>query len=109
MTARRLRPFGTTIFAEMTALAHQHDAINLSQGFPDFDGPSSVIDAAVAALRGGDNQYSRSQGAPILVEAIAAAHERYYGLRYDPLTEVGVYNGATEGIAAALLGMLESG
>jgi len=107
--SQRLRPFGTTIFSEMTALAVAHDAINLSQGFPDFDGPAEVVEAASAALRAGENQYARSPGHPRLVAAIAATLEAWYGLRYDPLTEVTVTSGATEGIAASLLGLLEPG
>ena len=72
MIASRLRPFGTTIFSEMTRLAQQHGAINLSQGFPDFEGPPGIIEAAIEALRDGNNQYARSMGMPALVEAIAA-------------------------------------
>lgn len=108
-TAERLRPFGTTIFATMTALAESHSAINLAQGFPDFEGPASIITSAVEALRSGDNQYARSRGHPRLVEAAAAEAEALYGLHYDPLTEVVVTSGATEGIASALLGLLNPG
>ena len=104
MTARALEPYGTSIFAEMTRLANEHDALNLAQGFPDFDGPTEIIDAAVAALRGGANQYARSRGQPQLVRAISDCHERFYGLSWDPDSEVGVFAGATEGIAAAILG-----
>ncbi len=109
MTASRLRPFGTTIFSEMTALAQQHGAINLAQGFPDFDGPQEVIDAACDALRRGHNQYARSMGHPLLVEALATKVERFGGGRYDPMREVVVFGGATEGLAAAMLGLLEPG
>jgi N-succinyldiaminopimelate aminotransferase len=109
MTATRLRPFGATIFAEMTRLAQERGALNLSQGFPDFDGPAEIIDAAVAAMRGGENQYARSRGHLALVRAIAASRRRHYGLDYDPETEVMVCSGATEGIAAALLGLLDPG
>jgi N-succinyldiaminopimelate aminotransferase len=109
MIAQRLRPFGTTIFAEMTALATERGAINLSQGFPDFDGPPVVVEAAVEALRAGHNQYARSMGRPELVRAISAHHRRFYGLDYDPMGEVVVFSGATEGIAAALLGLLDPG
>ncbi|MEM7167690.1 MAG: aminotransferase class I/II-fold pyridoxal phosphate-dependent enzyme [Planctomycetota bacterium] len=105
----RLRPFGTTIFSEMSRLAGEHSAINLSQGFPDFDGPPEIIDAAIDAMRGGDNQYSRSLGHPRLVQAVAEMLARRYDLLIDPMTEVGVTCGATEGIAAALLGMLNPG
>ena len=109
MIAEKLVPFGTTVFAEMTALAQRHNAINLAQGFPDFEGPSEMVEAAVEALRSGDNQYARSRGHPVLVEAIAEAQNRYYGLSYDPTDEVVVFNGATEGIAASLLGILNPG
>jgi N-succinyldiaminopimelate aminotransferase len=105
----RLIPFGTTVFAEMTALAQRHDAINLAQGFPDFEGPAEIVEAAVRAIRSGDNQYARSRGHPPLVEAIAEAQQRFYGLEYDPMDEVVVFNGATEGIAASLLGILNPG
>ena len=97
---KKLRPFGTTIFAEMTALAQEHGAINLAQGFPDFEGPPEIVEAAVRALRSGDNQYARSRGHPELVRAIAETQEHYYGLAYDPMEEVVVFSGATEGIAA---------
>jgi N-succinyldiaminopimelate aminotransferase len=107
--AERLIPFGTTVFAEMTALAQKHDAINLAQGFPDFEGPPEIVEAAVRAIRSGDNQYARSRGHPPLVEAIAEAQERFYGLEYDPMEEVVVFNGATEGISASLLGILNPG
>ncbi len=109
MIASRLRPFGTTIFSEMTRLALEHGAVNLSQGFPDFEGPARVIEAAVAALRGGHNQYARSMGLPPLVEAVAAHRARWYGQRFEPSSEVAVTTGATEGIAAAILGLLEPG
>lgn len=93
----------------MTALANQHGAINLSQGFPDFEGPPEIVEAAVAALRAGHNQYARSMGRPELVAAIAAKVRRHYGLDFDPLTEVTVGCGATEMIAASLLGLLGPG
>ncbi|MFO8174015.1 MAG: aminotransferase class I/II-fold pyridoxal phosphate-dependent enzyme [Longimicrobiales bacterium] len=109
MTAERLRPFGTTIFAEMTALAQEHGAINLAQGFPDFEGPREVVEAAVEALRSGDNQYARSRGHPELVRAVADSYERNFGLTFDPMDEVVVFSGATEGIAASLLGHLNPG
>ncbi len=109
MISKKLQPFGTTIFAEMTSLALKHDAINLAQGFPDFEGPPEIVEAAVAALRSGDNQYARSRGHPELVEAIAESYQRYYDLSYDPAEEVVVFSGATEGIAASMLGLLDPG
>ena len=109
MISKKLEPFGTTIFSEMTALALEHGAINLSQGFPDFEGPAAVLEAAVDALRSGDNQYARSMGHPKLVQAIARHQERHYGIELDPMTEVSVFSGATEGIASSLLGLLNPG
>src|SRR5262245_63492988 len=108
-TASRLASFGTTIFTEMTRLANQHGAVNLAQGFPDFAGPAFAKDAAVAAIRAEHNQYARMQGAPPLVEAIAATVKERTGLAYDPLTEVTVFSGATEGIACAMLSLVEPG
>ncbi len=93
----------------MTVLAQRHGAINLAQGFPDFDGPAAVVEAAVQALRAGENQYARSMGTPRLVEAVAASVQRHRGLTYDPMTEVLVTCGATEGLSVALLGLLEPG
>ncbi|MEU9554660.1 pyridoxal phosphate-dependent aminotransferase [Streptomyces fumanus] len=107
---RRLAGFGTTIFAEMSALAVRTGAINLGQGFPDTDGPEAVREAAVRALRDGrGNQYPPGPGVPELRAAIAAHQERHYGLRYDPDTEVLVTAGATEAIAASLLALVEPG
>jgi N-succinyldiaminopimelate aminotransferase len=105
----RLRDIGTSIFTEMTQLAVRHQAVNLGQGFPDFDGPDFVKEAAVAAIRAGHNQYCRTSGLPELVRAIAAHQQRFYRLDYDPETEVTVYAGATEGICATLQGLLEAG
>ncbi|MGW0628337.1 pyridoxal phosphate-dependent aminotransferase [Streptomyces sp. NPDC002758] len=107
---RRLAEFGTTIFAEMSALAVRTGSINLGQGFPDTDGPEEIREAAVRALRDGHgNQYPPGPGVPELRTAIAAHQLRRYGLSYDPNTEVLVTAGATEAIAAALLALLEPG
>ncbi|MFD5078950.1 pyridoxal phosphate-dependent aminotransferase [Streptomyces sp. NPDC058371] len=107
---RRLAEFGTTIFAEMSALALSTGSINLGQGFPDTDGPEEIREAAVRALRDGrGNQYPPGPGVPELRTAIAAHQERRYGLSYNPDTEVLVTAGATEAIAAALLALLEPG
>ncbi|MEU2775599.1 pyridoxal phosphate-dependent aminotransferase [Streptomyces sp. NPDC007162] len=107
---RRLAEFGTTIFAEMSALALRTGSINLGQGFPDTDGPEEVREAAVRALREGrGNQYPPGPGVPELRTAIAAHQERRYGLSYDPDAAVLVTAGATEAIAAALLALVEPG
>uniref|UniRef100_UPI0031DF02D1 pyridoxal phosphate-dependent aminotransferase n=1 Tax=Streptomyces hawaiiensis TaxID=67305 RepID=UPI0031DF02D1 len=107
---RRLAEFGTTIFAEMSALALSTGAINLGQGFPDTDGPEEIREAAVRALRDGrGNQYPPGPGVPELRTAITAHQRRRYGLAYDPDTEVLVTAGATEAIAAALLALVEPG
>ncbi|MBA4246927.1 MAG: aminotransferase [Microbacterium sp.] len=98
-----------TIFAEMSALAAQHGAINLGQGFPDDDGPAEVLNAAVEAIRGGVNQYPPGRGFAELREAIAEHQERFYGLSLDPTTEVLVTAGATEAIAASLLALAGAG
>ncbi|MDH5521238.1 MAG: pyridoxal phosphate-dependent aminotransferase [Acidimicrobiia bacterium] len=105
----KLAGFGTTIFAEMSALAVKTGAINLGQGFPDTDGPIEVLDAAVEAIRGGVNQYPPGPGMPVLREAIAEHQRRFYGLEYDVDREVLVTAGATEALAGALLGMIDDG
>ncbi len=105
----KLAGFGTTIFAEMSALAVDTGAINLGQGFPDTDGPIEVLDAAVDAIRSGVNQYPPGPGMPELRRAIADHQRRWYGIELDPETEIVVTAGATEALAAALLGMLDAG
>src|SRR3954470_22917860 len=84
----KLQGFGTTIFAEMSALAVATGSVNLGQGFPDTDGPPEVLDAAVAAIRDGLNQYPPGPGMAVLREAIAEHQQRFYGIAYDPATEV---------------------
>ncbi|HEY5172729.1 MAG TPA: pyridoxal phosphate-dependent aminotransferase [Acidimicrobiia bacterium] len=105
----RLQPFGTTIFAEMSALAVETGAINLGQGFPDTDGPEVVKQAAVDAIDAGHNQYPPGIGIPELRTAIGAHQQRFYGLTYDADTEILVTAGATEAIAAALLALCGPG
>ena len=105
----RLRPFGTTIFAEMSALAAETGAINLGQGFPDTDGPDLVKQAAVEAIRAGHNQYPPGIGIPELRAAISIHQRRFYGLEYDADAEVLVTAGATEAIAAALIALCGPG
>ncbi len=104
----RMRPFTTTVFAEMSALAARTGAINLGQGFPDTDGPESLLEDAVAAIRGGSNQYPPGPGVPALREAVAAHQARFRGLRVDP-DDVLVTVGATEAITAAVLALTEPG
>lgn len=115
MTATRppgnsaLSAFGTTIFAEMSALAMKTASINLGQGFPDTDGPAEVAEAAIAAIRAGRNQYPPGRGEPELLQAVADHQRRFYGLEFDPDREVLITAGATEAIAGAMLGMCEPG
>ena len=104
--AARLEGLGTTIFTEMTALAVRTGAINLGQGFPDTDGPPAVIEAAVAALRSGHNQYAPLPGVPALREAVLEHQRSYYGLEPE---DVLITFGATEAIAASLLGLCDPG
>ena len=106
---KRLAGFGTTIFAEMSALAVKTDSVNLGQGFPDTDGPHEVLDAAIEAIRSGVNQYPPGPGTPVLRHAIAEHQRRFYGLDLDPDGEVLVTTGATEALAGTLLGMLDAG
>ncbi|HUB75546.1 MAG TPA: aminotransferase class I/II-fold pyridoxal phosphate-dependent enzyme, partial [Solirubrobacteraceae bacterium] len=98
-----------TIFATMTALAQETGAVNLGQGFPDFDGPPALIDAAVAALRAGENQYAPTAGVAPLLDAIAEHQLRRYGIALDPAREIQVTFGATEALASALLALAEPG
>ncbi|WP_320673238.1 pyridoxal phosphate-dependent aminotransferase [Patulibacter defluvii] len=107
--AQRLDGFGTTIFAEMTALAQRTGAINLGQGFPDVDGPPAIVEAAARALRAGPNQYAPARGVPELRRAIADHQRRFHGIELDPDRQVQVTVGATEAIAAAILGLCDPG
>ncbi|PTR28743.1 succinyldiaminopimelate aminotransferase [Rhodococcus sp. OK519] len=108
-TVSRLQPFASTIFAEMTALATEHDAINLGQGFPDTDGPASMLEVARQAIADGLNQYPPGPGMPVLRQAIVADRAARYGISHDPNSEVLVTVGATEAISAAILGLVEPG
>jgi len=105
----RLAPFGTSVFAEMTQLAARHQAINLAQGFPDFDGPSHVKDAAKAAIDAGHGQYARMPGVPALNQAIAQRWAADTAQAIDPDAQVTITAGCTEAIAATLLGLLNPG
>lgn len=106
---QRLRGFGASIFAEMTALAVSTGAINLGQGFPNYDGPQEVLDAAAQNILAGNNQYPSGIGLPELRSAIAEHQKRFWNLDYDADTEILVTVGATEALAGALLGILNSG
>ncbi len=104
-----LAPFGTTIFSEMTRLAQLHGAVNLAQGFPDFDGPQIAKQAAIDAINAGHSQYARMLGVPTLNKAIADAWTHRTGFHIDPDTHVTVTSGCTEAIPATLLGLLNPG
>jgi N-succinyldiaminopimelate aminotransferase len=104
-----MRGYGTTIFAEMSELAARTGAVNLGQGFPDTDGPAEILDAAVAAIAAGANQYPPGAGTPELRRAVAGHRARRYGLAHDPDTDVLVTAGATEAVTAALLALCEPG
>jgi len=106
--ASRLDGIGSTIFAEMSALAMRTQAINLGQGFPDEDGPSSVVEVAVEAMRTGRNQYPPGHGTPELVAAVIEHQRACYGLELEP-AQVVVTTGATEAIAGAMLGLVDPG
>ena len=105
----RLLGLGTTIFAEMSALALKTNSVNLGQGFPDTDGPVEVAEIAAEAIRSGPNQYPPLLGQPDLRAAVAEHQERFYGLKYDPDTEVLITAGATEAIAGAILALCDHG
>ena len=105
----RLAGFGTSVFAEMTALAKQHGAVNLGQGYPDFDGPAFVKRAAAAALRAGHNQYAPMPGLPELQAAVAEHQKRFYRIEHDAAAEVTVHAGATEALCATLAALLDPG
>ncbi len=109
MTVQRLAPYAVTIFAEMSARAAQLGAVNLGQGFPDEDGPPEMLRTAQQAIADGMNQYPPGLGVEALRQAIADQRLRRYGVSYDPDTEVLVTVGATEAIAASVLGLVEPG
>lgn len=108
--ARRVVPYTTTIFAEINTLAQQHNAVNLGQGRPDFDGPAEVIEAAIAAMRDGRaNQYAPGYGIAALRQAVADHARRFYGLNVDPEQGVIVTVGAAEGMFSSILGLIDPG
>ncbi|AES71323.2 putative cystathionine beta-lyase, pyridoxal phosphate-dependent transferase [Medicago truncatula] len=107
--AKRLEKFKTTIFTQMSMLAIKHGAINLGQGFPNFDGPDFVKEAAIQAIRDGNNQYARGYGVPDLNIAISERYKKDTGLAVDPEKEITVTSGCTEAIAATVLGLINPG
>lgn len=107
--ASRLAPFGESVFTPITRMAREHGAINLGQGFPDFEGPAWIREAAIDALRAGHNQYAPSSGTPELVNAIASYIGPLGGQEIDPAAEVTVTSGCTEAIPATILGLIEPG
>jgi N-succinyldiaminopimelate aminotransferase len=109
MTVSRLQPYAVTVFAEMSALAARIGAVNLGQGFPDEDGPPAMLKTAENAIAEGVNQYPPGMGIAPLREAIAAQRSRHFGIEYNPDTEVLVTVGATEAIAATVIGLVEPG
>ncbi|MCH2149850.1 MAG: aminotransferase class I/II-fold pyridoxal phosphate-dependent enzyme, partial [Phycisphaerales bacterium] len=108
-TAARLARFGETIFSEISRLAAEHDAVNLGQGFPDFDGPDFAKQAAIEAIQDGKNQYAPMSGIPELGAIIASTFHQETGLDIDPASWVTVTSGCTEAIAAALVGLTNPG
>ncbi|GAB4532594.1 MAG: pyridoxal phosphate-dependent aminotransferase [Anaerolineae bacterium] len=107
--AQRLSELTESVIREMTRLAIKHDAINLSQGFPDFDPPAELLAAGVEALQSGYNQYTISWGSPRLRAALADKYARWYGMALDPETEITITCGVTEAIIGSLLSVVDPG
>src|ERR1700747_833088 len=107
MTVSRLQPYATTVCAEMSALAARVGAVNLGQGFPDEDRPPAMLKDAQDAIAQGVNQYPPGIGVAAVRGAVAAQQKRHFGIDYDPDAEVLVTVGATEAIAAAVIGLIE--
>jgi N-succinyldiaminopimelate aminotransferase len=105
----KLQPFGGSVFAEMTKMAVDNNAINLSQGFPDFDGPEFIKQAACEAINAGHNQYANTFGVPALRKAIADKYNKFYGLSYKPDSEISILAGATEAIFTTIISIINSG
>ena len=108
-TSARLQPFGESVFATISRLAAQHGAVNLGQGFPNFDGPQFVKDAGMRAIKDGFGQYARTFGVPELNAAVAARFRGTSGIEVAPDAEVTVTSGCTEAIAAVMLGLINPG
>lgn len=109
MQASRWRKFETSIFSKMSQLAQTYQAVNLAQGFPDFDGPQAIKDAAIEGIKGSFNQYAPAVGLLDLRKALAERQKENYGLDYNPLDEVTVFSGATEAIFCTIVGLCEPG
>ncbi|MFY7927425.1 MAG: aminotransferase class I/II-fold pyridoxal phosphate-dependent enzyme, partial [Oligoflexus sp.] len=98
MLPSKWRQFESSIFSKMSLLAQQYNAVNLAQGFPDFDGPELIKEAAIQAIRQGQNQYAPSPGVLELRQALATHQQQQYSLEYDPHDEITIFSGATEAI-----------
>ncbi len=109
MFESRWQAFASSIFSKMSLMANAHQAVNLAQGFPDFDGPDEIKEAAIAAIRGSFNQYAPSIGLAELRRQLAKRQEAQYGLSYDFAEEVTVFSGATEAIFCCILGLCRPG
>ncbi len=109
MVLSRWRPFELSIFSKMSQLAAAHNAVNLAQGFPDFDGPPEIKEAAIQAIRAGKNQYAPATGILELRQALAKNQAQETGVEYDPQTEVTIFSGATEAIYCTITGLCEPG
>jgi methionine aminotransferase len=105
----KLPSSGVSIFAVMTRMANEHGAINLSQGFPEFEPPPALVDAVSRHMRAGHNQYAPMPGVVALREALSRKVERLYGRRYDPITEITVTTGATEALFVTLTALVHAG
>ena len=105
----KLPRVGTTVFSVMSALATEHQAINLGQGFPDFDCDSRLIDAVTAAMKAGHNQYPLMPGVPLLRQRVAAKVAALHGVHYDANTEITITSGATQGMLSAILAVVRAG
>ncbi len=108
-TARRTHGFTESVIREMTRVAHEHDAINLAQGFPDFPAPQRVKDAACEAIQADVNQYAITWGSPRMRDALVAKYERWYGMAVDGEREITVTCGATEAMASIMLAVIDPG
>jgi len=103
------KPFESSIFSEVSQLAQKHNAVNLAQGFPDFDGPKEVKDAAVAAIQDGFNQYAPSAGILELRRSLAKRQKKQYSVSYEPEDEVTIFSGATEALFCSIIGLCSPG